>query len=61
MKFSWVLDRLREPSSYNAIAAVLGGAFGVHLSADFTTQVASAGIAVAGFVAFCLKEKGSKA
>jgi hypothetical protein len=57
MNFQWILDRLREPSSYAGIAAFVGGAFGFHVSADFTAQVAAAGVAVAGLVAFVLKDK----
>lgn len=58
---NWILARLQEGSSYNGAAAFLAGALGIHLSADFVTQAAAAGVALFGFVAFVIKDKGAKA
>lgn len=53
---SWLLDRLKETSTWYGIIAILTSA-GVNLDPELQTQVISSGAALAGLVAFVTKEK----
>ena len=51
MNFSWVLNRLKEPSTFAGLAAILGGASIFGLSTETWTEVLGAFTAIAGAVA----------
>lgn len=53
---SWLLDRLKEPSTWYGVIAMLTSA-GVNFDPDLTNQIISAGVGLAGIVAFVTKEK----
>ena len=52
---SWLLDRLKEPSTWYGVIAMLTSA-GVNFDPDLTNQIISAGVGLAGIVAFVTKE-----
>lgn len=52
---SYILSRLREPSTY-AGAAAIAAAFGLSVSAEWVQAVSALGAAVAGVAAVVLKE-----
>ncbi len=56
---SRLLDRLREPSSYAAVAAVLA-MIGVNIDAELWQYVVGAASALAGIAGFFLGEKSSR-
>ena len=53
---SWLLDRLKESSTWYGIIAMLTSA-GVNLDPELQMQIISAGAGLAGLVAFATKEK----
>lgn len=53
---SWLLDRLKEPTTYLGITAMLSAA-GVALDPELARNIQSAGLGVAGIILFVLKEK----
>ena len=54
--FSWLLDRLKEPTTYLGITAMLSAA-GVVLDPELIKQISAAGVGVSGLILFVLKEK----
>ena len=52
-----ILSRLREPSTYAGIAAMLA-AFGITVPSDLYQSIAGALTGVAGLVAVLLRERG---
>lgn len=55
---SYLISRLREPSTYAGIAA-LAAALGLSVSAEWVQAVSALGAAVAGVVAMAMKERAS--
>lgn len=55
-----LLDRLKEPSSYAALAAVLA-MVGVNIDAELWQYVVGAASAIAGIAGFFLGERGAPA
>ena len=53
---SWLLDRLKEPTTYLGITAMLSAA-GVALDPELIKQISAAGVGVSGLILFVLKEK----
>lgn len=53
---TWALARLKEPSSWAGLAALMGS-LGLTLSAAQSQALITLGIAVAGFVAVMMPEK----
>lgn len=53
---TWALARLKEPSSWAGVAALLGS-LGLALNATQSAALVQLGIAMAGFVAVMLPEK----
>jgi len=53
---SWLLDRLKEPSTYLGITAMLSAA-GYALDPELVKQITAAGVGVSGIILFVLKEK----
>lgn len=47
---NWLLNRLKEPSTWRGLIYVISGISGVSLSADVATAIVAAGIAVAGVI-----------
>ncbi len=54
--FTWILDRLQEPSSWAGLSAI---ALSLGLSDAQWSAIAQAGAALAGAVAVFLKEKAA--
>ena len=54
--FSWLLDRLKEPTTYLGITAMLSAA-GYALDPELIKQISAAGVGVSGLILFVLKEK----
>lgn len=52
---SYILSRLREPSTY-AGAAAIAAAFGLSVSAEWVQAVSALGAAVAGVAAVVMRE-----
>lgn len=52
----WILNRLKEPTTYAGIFAGLT-AFGVQLAPELADAIMSAGIGVVGLVLVILKEQ----
>lgn len=55
---SYLLSRLREPSTYAGIAAV-AAAFGLAIPGEWVQAVSGLGVAVAGVVAVAMPERAS--
>jgi len=55
--FSFIINRLREPSTWAGLSAALVGA--AHLAPALADPIAGAAAAVAGLVAAVLQEKGA--
>ncbi len=53
---SWLLDRLKESSTWYGAIAMLTSA-GVNFDPELTNQIISAGVGLAGIVAFVTKDK----
>ncbi len=53
---SWFLDRLKEPTTYLGITAMLSAA-GYALDPELIKQISAAGVGVSGLILFVLKEK----
>lgn len=54
---SWIIARLREPSTYAGIAALLG-AFGLTFDDSFVQAFSAFGVAAGGLLAVILGDKG---
>lgn len=53
---SWFLDRLKEPTTYLGITAMLS-AGGYALDPELVGHISAAGVGVSGLILFVLKEK----
>lgn len=53
---SWLLARLKEPTTYLGITAMLS-AGGYALDPELIKQISAAGVGVSGLILFVLKEK----
>ena len=53
---SWLLDRLKEPTTYLGITDLLSAA-GYALDPELIKQISAAGVGVSGLILFVLKEK----
>lgn len=53
---SWILERLKEPTTYLGITAILSSA-GIALDPELAQNIQTAGLGVAGIILFVLKEK----
>lgn len=53
---TWFLDRLKEPTTYLGITAILSSA-GIVLDPELSQSIQTAGLGVAGIILFVLKEK----
>ena len=53
---SWFLDRLKEPTTYLGITAMLS-AGGYALDPELVGHISTAGVGVSGLILFVLKEK----
>ena len=53
---SWLLARLKEPTTYLGITAMLSAA-GYVLDPELIKQISAAGVGVSGLILFVLKEK----
>jgi hypothetical protein len=53
---SWLLDRLKEPTTYLGLTAMLSAA-GYVLDPELVQQISAAGVGVSGLILFVLKEK----
>ena len=54
--FSWLLDRLKEPTTYLGLTAMLSAA-GYALDPELVQQISAAGVGVSGLILFVLREK----
>lgn len=52
----FLIGRLKEPSSWAAIAAIIAG-FGLQLDGELMAHISTVGVAVAGLAGFLLSEK----
>ena len=57
--FKKIIDRLKEPSSWAAIAIALG-VFGIEASPEYLKVVTQAGTGVSALMAVLMSEKGGK-
>jgi hypothetical protein len=53
---SYILARLKEPSTYAGLAAILS-AFGIGLAPEYWEAIASIGVGAAGLAAVVLAER----
>lgn len=53
--FDWIINRLKEPSTWAGLAGLLGSA-GITFSADLNAAFTTAGVAVASLIAIILHE-----
>lgn len=53
---SWILERLKEPTTYLGITAILSSA-GIALDPELAQSIQTAGLGVAGIILFITKEK----
>ncbi len=53
---TWMLERLKEPSTYMGIVAMLSAA-GIFVDPQLTQNITAAGVGVTGVILFLLKEK----
>lgn len=56
---NWIITRIKEPSSWAALAAMLAG-LGVSLPDDLWKSIAMIGTGVAGVLGFVMAEKAKK-
>jgi len=56
---NWILDRLKEPTTWAGIIATLAGGFGIMVPEEMSTAIAAAGMAVAGLILIVIKQKSS--
>ena len=56
---SWAVKRLREPSTYAGLAALLGG-FGITHPDSYANSISLIAMGIAGVVAMIMAEKGIK-
>ncbi|MBP2844075.1 MULTISPECIES: hypothetical protein [Dickeya] len=53
---NYLLERLKEPSTWRGIIMVVAGVFGVQLGADTQALVISAGVTAAGLLGAALPD-----
>ena len=53
---SWLLARLKEPTTYLGLTAMLSAA-GYALDPELVQQITAAGVGVSGLILFVLREK----
>lgn len=53
---TYLLNRLKEPSSWAALAAILAGV-GLNIEGDLLQHITNIGVALAGLVGFLLADK----
>lgn len=53
---SWILERLKEPTTYLGITAILSSA-GIALDPELSQNIQTAGLGVAGIILFITKDK----
>lgn len=56
-KFSKVIDRLKEPSTWASLAIILS-AFGINLEGELLQAITQVGIGIAAVLGIVLKETG---
>ncbi|MCA7001648.1 MULTISPECIES: hypothetical protein [Pectobacteriaceae] len=54
---NYILERLKEPSTWRGIILFVAGVFGVQLGVDTQALVVSAGVTAAGVVGAALPDK----
>lgn len=54
---NWILERLKEPSTYAGIFAIASSVAGVNIHADVANAIMGAGVGVSGLALVLLKEK----
>ncbi len=53
---SWILARLKEPTTYLGLTAILSS-MGIVLDPELTQNIQTAGLGVAGIILFLMREK----
>lgn len=53
---TWLMDRLKEPSTYVGLTTVLTAA-GVALAPELQEAIVTTGVSIGGLIAILLKEK----
>jgi hypothetical protein len=53
---SWLLARLKEPTTYLGLTAILSS-MGIVLDPELTQNIQTAGLGVAGIILFIMREK----
>lgn len=56
---NWVIQRLKEPSTYLGIASIVAGMTFIPNAADWAALIAPTGVVIAGVLGIILKEKAS--
>jgi len=55
--FSFILDRLKEKSTYVGLFTVLGTVLGVNLAPELSNSIMGLGIALSSFILVLIKER----
>ena len=56
---SWLVHRLREPTTYAGLGVLLAG-FGLHDASSWANAIATTAMGIAGIAAMVMSEKGVK-
>lgn len=56
LMLNWLLERLKEPTSYIGLTAILSS-LGIVLDPELAQNIQTTGLGVAGIILFVLKEK----
>ena len=54
---SWILERLKEKSTWTAILSVAGTLFGVAIKPEYSEAIIATGLAITSLVLILIKEK----
>ena len=53
---SWLLERLKEPTTYLGLTAMLSAA-GYAVDPELANQISTAGVGISGLILFVMREK----
>jgi hypothetical protein len=58
MMMTWVIDRLKEPSTYSGLAVILAADFNLHFTPDFQSAAVGVLVNLAGLASIVVAERG---
>lgn len=53
----YIINQLKQPSTWLGLISVVGGAFGWTVSADLTQSIVALGVALAGLIGVIYREQ----